>query len=204
MRGTEGRSPQFPGPGRRTRQRGKGAWGSQLLESAPQGERETVGLLGPARPGAQGAREIVRRLSEILLIEVLRASIDRDASPGALTAFSDPALRRALEQIHAAPGEAWTLPRLAARAGVSRSVLSDRFRATLGTSPMRYLASWRLEKARHLLDRRELGIGEIAAAVGYASEAAFNRAFKEAHGAPPGRLRASRARASHGRVEVAR
>ncbi|MGH0031371.1 MAG: cupin domain-containing protein [Myxococcota bacterium] len=150
-----------------------------------------VHLDDEARGARSGAREVVRRLSEILLIEVLRAYLGRGESSGLIAALSDPVVRRALECIHERPGHAWTLPALAAKAGASRSVLADRFRATLGVSPMRYLAQWRIEKARHLLGRRDLSIGEIAARVGYASEAAFNRAFKGVHGAPPGRLRAS-------------
>lgn len=147
-----------------------------------------------AREREIGHGEITRRLSEILFLEVLRAHAEQAEGPGLLAALADPALRRALEALHAAPERSWTLAGLAGEAGASRSVLAERFRERLGTSPMRYLARWRLEKARHLLRRRDLSVGEIAAAVGYASEAAFNRAFKEAYGAPPGRLRSALAR----------
>ena len=112
-----------------------------------------------------GGDEIIRRLSEILLIEALRASLAADAS---------------------------NARSLAAMGGLSRSVLAERFRARTGTTPMRYLASWRLEKARHLLREGTRGVGEVAAEVGYASEAAFNRVFKARFGQPPGRLRRSR------------
>jgi transcriptional regulator GlxA family with amidase domain len=146
-------------------------------------------LEGERRGDRAGSREIVRRLSEIVLIEVLRASPECGPSSGALVALSDPVVRRALEAIHAGPERRWTLETLSARAGASRSVLAERFRAALGTSPMRYASRWRLERARGLLERRDLSVGEVALAVGYRSEAAFNRAFKEAYGAPPGRLR---------------
>jgi AraC-like DNA-binding protein len=147
-----------------------------------------------AREREIGHGEITRRLSEILLVELLRAHAERSRGPGLLAALGDPALRRALEALHAAPQRPWTLAELARESGASRSVLSERFRERLGTSPMRYLAGRRLEKARQLLRRRDLSVGEIAGSVGYASEAAFNRAFKEAYGAPPGRLRSELAR----------
>ncbi len=137
-----------------------------------------------------GGDGIIRRLSEILLIETLRASLRLDVAPArSLSALTDPHLRRVLEAIHEAPGRPWTLESLATRGGLSRSVLAERFRARLDTSPMRYLASWRLEKARHLLRDGTRGVAEVAAEVGYASEAAFSRVFKARFGAPPGRLR---------------
>jgi AraC-like DNA-binding protein len=137
-----------------------------------------------------GGDEIIRRLSEILLIEALRASLAADASNArSLGALADPQIRRVLEAIHQTPSRRWTLEGLATMGGLSRSVLSERFRALLDTTPMRYLASWRLEKARYLLQDGTRGVGEVAAEVGYASEAAFNRVFKARFGQPPGQLR---------------
>jgi hypothetical protein len=49
---------------------------------------------------------------------------------------------------------------------------------------MQYLAAWRMHLARRLLSESPLGLGEIAARVGYDSEAAFNRAFRRAVGIP--------------------
>jgi AraC family transcriptional activator of mtrCDE len=46
-----------------------------------------------------------------------------------------------------------------------------------------------MHKARALLDRSTRSIREIAWDVGYESETAFNRVFKEHFGAPPGRYR---------------
>jgi len=43
--------------------------------------------------------------------------------------------------------------------------------------------------AARSLEKTARGVAEIAAQVGYESEAAFNRAFKRAFGKPPGRYR---------------
>jgi transcriptional regulator GlxA family with amidase domain len=72
---------------------------------------------------------------------------------------------------------------------MSKTVFAERFRVALGLTPARYLASWRMHKARALLDRSNRSIREIAWDVGYESEAAFNRVFKEHFGSPPGRYR---------------
>jgi AraC-like DNA-binding protein len=46
--------------------------------------------------------------------------------------------------------------------------------------------------ASRLLESTSRGVAEIAAEVGYESEAAFNRAFKREFGQPPGRYRNNR------------
>lgn len=140
--------------------------------------------------GRPGYGAVVRRLCEVVLVEVLRLYAERAEEAGApLAALRDPQLRRALEALHADPARAWTLDRLAALAGMSRTVFTERFRKSVGTSPMHYLADWRMQKARRLLEREALSVGEVARAVGYASEAAFNRGFKGRYGVSPGKVR---------------
>lgn len=143
--------------------------------------------IAEARANRVGAASIRLGLSELMFVEVLRrhlaaASTDR---PSWLTGLRDPVVARALARIHAAPGAYWSLEALAREAGVSRSVLSARFSASVGLSPMRYLAVWRLQlAARRLADGSEK-IASIAEAVGFSSEAAFSRAFKKAMGRSP-------------------
>ena len=57
---------------------------------------------------------------------------------------------------------------------------------------MAYLAQWRLELGAELLQSTEDSVAEVAAAVGYGSEAAFNRAFKREFDCPPARFRRNR------------
>jgi AraC-like DNA-binding protein len=74
---------------------------------------------------------------------------------------------------------------LTAAAGLSRSTLSERFEAMLGTSPMRYIRDWRLCLASVALSTTSKGIAAVAHEAGYGTEAAFSRAFSRAYGAPP-------------------
>jgi AraC-like DNA-binding protein len=144
-----------------------------------------------------GHVEVVRRLSEILLIEVLRAHVER-AGRVALSALADPSLGRALAALHGRPEADWSLESLARIAGQSRSLFAERFRERMGTTPMKYLAAWRMQMARRLLERPGACIGEVARRVGYASESAFHRSFRDHFGMPPGAWRRDRgaARAS--------
>jgi transcriptional regulator GlxA family with amidase domain len=91
--------------------------------------------------------------------------------------------------LHRNPSHPWTLEDLAKSAGISRSVLAERFQHYLGEAPIEYLTRWRLQLAAQKLATSSHGVARIAAEVGYRSEAAFNRAFKREFGLPPARFR---------------
>ncbi|MFA1627598.1 helix-turn-helix transcriptional regulator [Rhizobium mongolense] len=55
----------------------------------------------------------------------------------------------------------------------------------MGEPPMRYLAQQRLVQASVLLKETSDAVARIAYAVGYESEASFNRAFRREYGVPP-------------------
>jgi AraC-like DNA-binding protein len=93
--------------------------------------------------------------------------------------------------MHEDPAYPWTLAELAIEAGVSRSVLAERFRHYLGDTPMAYLTRWRLQMGAQKLASTSFSVAQIAAEVGYESEAAFNRAFKREFQMPPARFRSS-------------
>jgi transcriptional regulator GlxA family with amidase domain len=76
--------------------------------------------------------------------------------------------------------------------GLSRTRLAERFRHFLEESPMAYLTKWRLKVGAEILQSTEESVAEVAAAVGYGSEAAFNRAFKREFAYPPAQFRRKR------------
>ena len=138
-----------------------------------------------------GSRELLGRLMEMLFVEMLRRYAARltPETAGWLGALNDPVVGRALQAIHAKPMEDWTVESLALSVGASRSVLAERFKGTLGQPPMQYLSAWRLQLATEMLRESRRSIADIAAEIGYESEAAFNRAFKRHIGLPPGAWR---------------
>jgi AraC-like DNA-binding protein len=91
--------------------------------------------------------------------------------------------------MHSRVAHPWTIADLADEVGISRSALVERFTRYLSEPPMTYLTRWRLQVAARSLEGTSRGVAEIAAEVGYESEAAFNRAFKREFGKPPGRYR---------------
>jgi pimeloyl-ACP methyl ester carboxylesterase/AraC-like DNA-binding protein len=100
-------------------------------------------------------------------------------------AVNDPAVAKALAVIHSRFAEDLDLEFLAREAGVSRSVLGERFVDLLGESPMRYCGQWRMRVAADMLRDGKHSCAAVAYSVGFNSEAAFNRAFKREYGVPP-------------------
>ena len=78
---------------------------------------------------------------------------------------------------------------LARRAGVSRTVLAERFKHFLDQPPMQYLARWRLLLAAQHLKGGGVPVKTVADQCGYESEAAFSRAFKRHFGLAPAEWR---------------
>ncbi len=134
-----------------------------------------------------GGLSMLERLTEITFIELLRHHIMTAGagSAGWLAALADPALGRCLALIHDDPRHDWTVPALAAAAGLSRSSLAERFETVLGTSPIRYVRDWRLYLASVALATGGRPIAALAEEAGYGTEAAFSRAFSRAYGTPP-------------------
>jgi len=141
-----------------------------------------------------GSDVVVAKLSEVLFVETLRRFIQDlpDHQKGWLAAARDPVIGEALALLHKSPARPWTIADLSHEVGVSRTRFAERFRHFLGETPMAYLAGWRLKLAAEVLLSSNANVGEIAAEVGYASEAAFNRVFKREFGCPPAQFRRSR------------
>lgn len=144
--------------------------------------------------GRPGGEWVVARLADVLFVQALRGWIAEAPGVGWLGALGDPQLARVLALIHGDPARAWTAELLARRVGLSRTVLFERFSRAVGEPPAAYIERWRMSVARTALRRPDRGMAEIAASVGYASEAAFSRAFKRHVGSPPSEWRRSLSR----------
>ena len=157
--------------------------------------RFSVNEAGASRAGGEA---VLAKLSEVLFVETLRAYIaDLPAhQTGWLAGARDEEVGKTLALMHRNPAHPWTIATLAKEAGVSRSVLAERFRRYLNEAPMAYLTRWRLQLGAQMLASTSYSVAQIAAEVGYESEAAFNRAFKRDFTVPPARFR-SQSRAAH-------
>lgn len=154
-----------------------GSWLSTTLKF-------TINEAKSARPGNAA---MLGRLAELMFVEILRQYMQQlpPGQHGWLSGLNDIHVGKALRLMHANPTHDWTVSELARETGISRSVLAERFTQLIGESPMRYLAGWRIQLAKQMMRDGDSTIAEIAARVGYESEAAFNRAFKRSAGSPP-------------------
>ncbi|GJG84975.1 cupin [Gemmatimonadetes bacterium T265] len=144
-----------------------------------------------AASGRPGADVVLARLSDVLFVHAIRAHL-ADAPAGAggwVGALRDPAVARALALLHAHPERDWTVAGLAREVAMSRSRFAARFAALVGRPPLGYLADWRMHRAEGWLADEGATVGEVAARLGYRSEAAFSHAFRRRVGASPGAVR---------------
>lgn len=162
-----------------------------ILVAAPEDAawmRASFGLIADeSRNPRPGSDVVTARLADVLVIQAIRAWLESTTPDrGWVAGLRDPQLGRALAAFHSAPGEDWSLESLARVAGVSRSGFAARFSELMGEPAMTYVTAWRMALAARLVRDEKLPLSRVAARVGYRSEAAFNRAFRRAHGVTPG------------------
>ena len=138
-----------------------------------------------------GGMVLLSKMAEALFVDALRRYM-RQLPPeqtGWLAGARDPVVGAALAVLHRDPCRPWTVAKLAAEVGTSRTVLTERFAHFLGEPPINYLSRWRLQLAARLLEGGHKTMLQVAMDVGYESEAAFSRAFKREFGLPPAQYR---------------
>ena len=144
-----------------------------------------------AQSGRPGSQTVIARLADVLFIQIVRghlASLPVNGS-GWLGALADGQIGAALGHIHQSPEQDWTVQSLAAKVAMSRSAFASRFMRLVGEPPLSYVTRWRMQKAASMLRDGKQTLAEVAAQVGYDSEAAFSKAFKRAVGSAPGAYR---------------
>jgi AraC-like DNA-binding protein len=152
----------------------------------------TLNLLAIETSGRSiGSPIVISRLAEILFVQMIRAHYTSGGADelGWLAVLGNAQLGAALRAMHHSPAHPWSVEELARIACMSRSAFALRFKAQVGKAPLEYLTRWRMYKAGCLLREGELGIAEIAYAVGYESAGAFNRVFQRVYARTPGEFR---------------
>ncbi len=162
----------------------------QVWRAAEMLEEEYLGPPTADRP------LVVRRLAELMLINMTRLVMRERTAEGAVRAGLgvERQIVNALDAFFEAPDRHWDLPSLARAAGMSRTRFATTFKAVTGETPALVLSRLRLGSAAHRLANENLSVEAAAEAAGYSSAAAFVRAFQRVHGETPGRWRRKAAR----------
>ncbi len=136
-----------------------------------------------------GTSVILDRLSELLFTYAVRQFAESNPQrSGVLALYANPRLRLAIAAMHDRPAHPWTVQELASCAAMSRTVFSGTFKRVSGWAPMQYLIWWRMQQAWLQLKSGST-VANVADTVGYRSEAAFSRAFKQEFGVAAGSVR---------------
>jgi AraC family transcriptional regulator of adaptative response / DNA-3-methyladenine glycosylase II len=101
---------------------------------------------------------------------------------------------RALKLIEGGALDHAGVDQLADRLGIGARHLSRLFRRHLGASPIQIARTFRLQRAKRLLDDTDLPITEIAYRAGFKSLRRFNGAFADLYKRPPSKFRRRRSR----------
>jgi AraC family transcriptional activator of mtrCDE len=137
-----------------------------------------------------GGFAMLGALSTAMFALTLRLASETNEAPAGLLALAGhPRLAPALSAMFNRPDEPWTLPRLARLCNMSRATLARQFQEKLGRSASELLLDIRMTLAASELRRSAASTGAVAEAVGYQSEAAFQRAFKQSMGVTPAQWR---------------
>jgi AraC family transcriptional activator of mtrCDE len=152
-----------------------------------------------AKREGEGTAAILSSLCTVLLAMVLRTSRGESTTTTLWTAAADSRIAEAIEGMLSDPGAAWTIDRLRRAAAMSRATFLRRFGQETGTTVGAFLARARLMAAAELLGSSDATVSAIAAQVGYQSESAFSRAFRDAVGATPARFRRDQSQRARGR-----
>ena len=94
-------------------------------------------------------------------------------------------LQRAIERMHAECDKPLDIKTLADEAGMSPSAFHHNFKALTATSPLQYMKTIRLHKAKLLMLNEGISAGAAADRVGYESPSQFSREFKRFFGESP-------------------
>lgn len=95
-------------------------------------------------------------------------------------------ISRVLKRIESQYTETLSVDQLAAEANMGLSAFHHNFKSVTSTSPLQYLKTYRLHKARMMMAHDGLKASAAAMQVGYESASQFSREFKRYFGLTPG------------------
>lgn len=143
------------------------------------------GLFDEAFHDKDGKQLLLDRLTEVIIIHLLRAVISKGANyQGVLAGLAHSKLARVIVKLHESPGESWTLESMSELAFMSRSKFAEEFRRVVGQTPGDYLIDWRVSVAQSELKKGK-PVAVVANEVGYENSSALSKAFKRKTGLSP-------------------
>lgn len=134
-----------------------------------------------------GSETLVYGLLDVIFVLLMREMLQRQGkgTPCWSQGIRDPLVMKAVQAMHDDCVRIWTLDALAHHAGLSRTSLAERFRESMGNTPLNYLRTVRMQKAMAALSESERSLEQIAQEVGYTDAFSFSKVFKRTVGVAP-------------------
>ena len=98
-------------------------------------------------------------------------------------------ISRVINKIHENYSQAFDVQHLAREAGMSPTAFHSTFKTMTSTSPLQYIKSVKLHKAKELIQQEGEKANSAAIIVGYESSSQFSREYKRFFGTPPSKDR---------------
>ncbi|MFK8017639.1 MAG: AraC family transcriptional regulator [Gammaproteobacteria bacterium] len=143
-----------------------------------------------------GVQVTLNRLCDVVFVLLMREYLRHHGDTGLGAALADKRIGRSLNAIHGDLAADWSVEVLAELAAMSRAGFAARFKEILGMAPMAYVTRTRMQSAYRWLRDNHESVAVVAAQTGYATEAAFAKAFKRELGVSPGAVRKMNATSS--------
>lgn len=161
----------------------RGIYGAAMTEALYDAAMRLVQAIAGAQDAKVLApmikREIIYRVLQGEKGEVLQALAHRNRR------FFQ--IAKVLQKIHESYSAGFDIEKLARELDMSSSTFHSSFKAVTDTSPLQYIKSVRLHKARTLMIQDGLNASMAALQVGYESPSQFNREYKRLFGVTPAR-----------------
>jgi AraC-like DNA-binding protein len=138
-----------------------------------------------SEPGVPGSRLSSCVYDLLMVLTEVAAGLGQSSAASGLGR-----LKPVLDALAHRPAHPWDVDVLASLVGVTPQHLGRLFRRALGQGPIEYLVRLRLNRALQLLvERPDLRVHEVGAAVGYPDANYFIRVFRHREGRTPGQFR---------------
>lgn len=135
------------------------------------------------------SQKLISSLAEILFFIAIRKTHTQDKITTPLDKFDlSSEFLGLFASILRQPEKEWSIPEMAAQSGMSRSWFIHRFRQVMPLTPAETVRYLKISVASRMIDKGH-HLNDVAAAIGYLSVSAFNRAFKRVTGFTPGYYR---------------
>ena len=147
-----------------------------------------------AVPSAHGV--VGRLLAESCALELLARALSMreghaEASTPTLSHRDHVKVKLVRDMMIASPEASFTLKELAREAGMSMTVLKEKFSTAFGESVFGFLREARLHRAKEGLEKEGWSVSQAAHFVGYRHHSNFSTAFRRRYGVPPKQFRKS-------------